>query len=261
MIEIADYKHVILTITVCLPRMLTAFTVIPFLGGQVLNGLVRNSILLSFMLVLYPMLSPTIPADLELSFSLVIVLFKEIVIGMLIGFLAGILFWVAEGVGFFIDNQRGASMASTIAPTSGDQTTPLGSLLFQLITVLFFSSGGFLVFLSGLFESYRVWPVLTFFPSLDNDFALFFLHQADRLMLLVLLLSAPVIIAIFAAELGLGLINRFSPQLNVFFLSMPIKSGVASFILILYVTIFLGYFQGYLMENSQMFLFLEDLLK
>ena len=82
MIEIADYKHVILTITVCLPRMLTAFAVIPFLGSQVVNGLVRNSILLSFMLVLYPMLSPTIPTDLELSFSLVIVLFKEIVIGM-----------------------------------------------------------------------------------------------------------------------------------------------------------------------------------
>ncbi|MCP4116324.1 MAG: EscU/YscU/HrcU family type III secretion system export apparatus switch protein [Desulfobacteraceae bacterium] len=114
MIEITEYKHVILTITVCLPRMLTAFAVIPFLGGQVINGLVRNSILLSYMLVLYPMLAPTIPADLEISFSLVAVLFKEIVIGMLIGFFAGILFWVAQGVGYFIDNQRGASMAAII---------------------------------------------------------------------------------------------------------------------------------------------------
>ena len=64
-----------------------------------------------------------------------------------------------------------------------------------------------------------------------------------------------------ASELGLGLINRFSPQLNVFFLSMPIKSGIASFFLILYLVILLTYFQGYLVENSKVFPFLKDLLK
>jgi type III secretion protein T len=54
-------------------------------------------------------------------------------------------------------------------------------------------------------------------------------------MALALLLASPMLIALFVTELGLGLVNRFAPQLNVFFLSMPIKSAVGLLVLISYM--------------------------
>ncbi|MBO4316786.1 MAG: flagellar biosynthetic protein FliR, partial [Mailhella sp.] len=48
------------------------------------------------------------------------------------------------------------------------------------------------------------------------------------------LLSGPVVVACLLTDISLGLINRFASQLNVYVLAMPIKSGVASLLLIFY---------------------------
>ena len=50
-----------------------------------------------------------------------------------------------------------------------------------------------------------------------------------------IIIAAPIIIIMFLATLGLGLVNRTAPQLNVFFLSMPIKSALGIAMLIIYI--------------------------
>ena len=59
---------------------------------------------------------------------------------------------------------------------------------------------------------------------------IFYLEMFDRLMRMVIVLSAPLIVAMFLAEFALALVSRFAPQLQVFFLAMPIKSGVNRFV-------------------------------
>ena len=61
------------------------------------------------------------------------------------------------------------------------------------------------------------------------------LDQLSRFMRLVLLFAAPAVVAMFLAELGLALVSRFAPQLQVFFLAMPIKSALALLVLVLYM--------------------------
>ncbi|CAM2065491.1 type III secretion system export apparatus subunit SctT [Sulfidibacter corallicola] len=241
-------KQVVLTIAMCAPRMLAMFSVIPFLGQSILQGMVRNSIVVSFTLMVYPMVSPTMPEQLDMI-TIVAVLAKEVLIGVIIGFVVSVVFWIGESVGFFIDNQRGTTMAQVVDPLSGHQTSPLGSMFLQLLATLFLSSGGFLLVLGGLFETYKLWPVFSFFPNIGPEFAIFFLDLVDLLMEYTVLFAAPIIIAVFVAEYGLGLINRFAPQLNVFFLSMPIKSAVGSFILIIYT-----YYVFYLLMGSDLVL-------
>jgi type III secretion protein T len=260
MIDVVPFKHILFTFSMTMARMLAVFAVVPFLGSQIIQGLVRNSIILSIALILYPMVAPTVPADMPPVPLLALILIKEVAIGLIIGFLVSIVFWVAESIGFFIDNQRGTTMASAVDPMSGSQTSPLGSIFLQMTAVLFFTSGGFLALLSGLFESYRFWPIFSFFPHFDESFAMFFLRQADTLMGLTVLLAAPVIIAVFVAEFGLGLINRFAPQLNVFFLSMPIKSGIASFLLVLYVPLLLYFFRKQFAGVGMLFQFLKNIM-
>ena len=58
-------------------------------------------------------------------------------------------------------------------------------------------------------------------------------------MRLLLIISGPMIIVMFLSEIGLAMISRFAPQLQVFFLAMPIKSAVGVLMLILYMPFFL----------------------
>ena len=241
-------KSTFFTFTLVLPRMLAAFAVMPFMGKKVMGGaLVRNGVVASLGLLAYPIVDGQI-SNIELSATaVVLIILKEVFIGVVIGYLVTIPFWAIEAAGFFIDNQRGSTMASSLNPLSGSQASPMGILLVQAITTVFFVTGLFTLFLGALYASYVSWPVAEFIPNwLNTNASLFFLNQLDLLVQLAFVYSAPAIIAMFLSEFGLGLISRFSPQLNVFFLAMPIKSAVAIAVLLLYLSSVIGLFGDYM---------------
>lgn len=237
--DLDQIRNVLFLVALSMARMAAVFQVAPFMGGTILHGTVRNSIILALMLILYPIVAPTVSGtDAITTVRFVLLIAKEVALGMVIGFFVSLIFWVAEAVGFFIDNQRGSAMAQTVDPLSGATSSPMGSLFFQTLTVLFYTTGGFLAFLLVLLQSYAAWPITTFIPDFANPaFALYLLQQADMFMSYTVILAAPVIVLCFLTDLGLGLINRFTPQLNVFFLAMPIKSGLAVFVIIVYFSI------------------------
>jgi type III secretion protein T len=241
-----------------LPRMLAAFTVLPLLSKQVLPGMVRNGVVVSLTLILIPMHMSLFPAEGLPVVTLIGLVLKEVFVGMCIGYLVAIAFWALESVGFFIDNQRGATMASSMNPLTGSQTSLLAIMFVQALTAIFFVSGGFLLFLGTLYQSYRIWPIYAFFPQLDMSTLELFIVQLDQLMLLTVLLSSPIIIPMFLSEFALALISRFAPQLNVFFLAMPIKSAIANLLLVIYLGFLLTYFADDLRHTGVFLTQLQD---
>ena len=225
------------TFTFGLPRLYIIFVMMPVLSKRMLGGaMVRNGVMISLALFIYPITASSLPGELStIDYALIFV--KELCLGLVIGLIATIPFWVAEGVGFFIDNQRGASMASTVNPILGEQTSPLGIFFTQLLSTVFVVSGSLLLLYKALAQSYIVWPVGVLFPSYFIDLDLYAYAQLDYLMRMIVVMAAPIILAMFLAEFALALISRFAPQLNVFFLAMPIKSGVAFAFLTFYVAI------------------------
>lgn len=74
--------------------------------------MVRNGVLCSLALFVFPMINQqSLPAETD-GIWLIVILGKEVLIGLLIGFVAAIPFWAIEAAGFLVDNQRGAAMAS-----------------------------------------------------------------------------------------------------------------------------------------------------
>lgn len=256
-----EWQQALIALVFSLPRMLAAFILLPVFSRQLLPGMTRNGVAVSLALVALPMMMADAPTTLPTwveGFSITV---KEIFIGLLIGFGAAIPFWVIESTGFFIDNQRGTTMASSIDPMTGSQTSPLGVLLNQALAVLFFVGGGLLMFLGALYESYQLWPVFSFFPRLDGSAVPYLLGMVDRFMALTVLLAAPVIIAMFMTEFAMGLISRFTPQMNVFSLAMPVKSAVGILILILYVTLLFNFLNQELLNITAHFALLGRLFQ
>lgn len=241
LIKELDLTGHMLAMVIGMPRLTVIMMVAPFMGGSIVTGQLRMTIAFACYLLAHPLVyaqlpqSSDIPLYVAATYTALIV--KETLIGLLLGFSAGIVFWAFQSAGFFIDNQRGASMAEEADPLSGEQTSPLGSLLFQGITFLFYSSGMFTAFLGVVYASYMVWPPSHLLPvSLFTDIRLpiFFAEQTNRLMLVMLLLAGPITVACLLTDVSLGLINRFASQLNVYVLAMPIKSGVAALLLVFY---------------------------
>ncbi len=91
------------------------------------------------------------------------------------------------------------------------------------------------IFLGALYKSYQLWPVFGSWGALSPATPTIALGALDGMLRTTVVIAAPVIILMFLATLGLGLVNRTAPQLNVFFLSMPVKSALGVAMLIIYL--------------------------
>lgn len=175
------------------------------------------------------------------AIELVLLVAKEVFIGLVMGFLVAIPFWIFEAVGFVVDNQRGASLGATINPATGNDSSPLGILFNQAFMVFFLVGGGFMLMLTMLYDSFRLWDLWDWTPTLRRESVPLMLDQLGRFLRLTLLFAAPAIISMFLAEVGLALVSRFAPQLQVFFLAMPIKSALALLVMVLYMNTLFEY--------------------
>ncbi len=216
------------------PRILAMFLVLPIFNTQLVPGLLRFSVAAVLGVVMVPVVSSQLSLVELQAPALVLLIVKEAFIGFVIGYLAAIPFWIFEAVGFLVDNQRGASIASTLNPLTGNDSSPLGILFNQAFIVFFLLTGGFTLLLGVLYDSFGLWSVTQWTPHLRADAVPVLLDQLDRLVRMAVLLAAPVLVAMFLAEIGLALVSRFAPQLQVFFMAMPIKSGLAMLVLVLY---------------------------
>mgnify|MGYP005983831933 CR=1 FL=1 len=182
--SVQDLQQLLLTYSLLLPRIISCFVVLPVLAKQTLGGgLVRNGVACSLALFAYPIVAGSLPPALD-ALDIALLIGKEVLLGLLIGFVATIPFWAMEATGFIIDNQRGAALASTFNPSLGSQTSPTGLLLTQTLITLFFSGGAFLALVGSLFRSYASWPVSSFFPQLGSQWVAFFYAQFSQMLML-----------------------------------------------------------------------------
>ncbi|WP_066014779.1 type III secretion system export apparatus subunit SctT [Endozoicomonas atrinae] len=253
-LPVDDLKEWFYILSMGMPRIVSMFTVLPMLHKRNLGGtMIRNGICMCLVLFMHPMLSEAKPDEALSIYDTGGIVIKEAFIGAIMGFVLAIPFWALEAAGFFIDNQRGASMASTLNPFSGAETSPMGILFSQALIALVMTSGLFLLILESLMLTYKVWPVFSYFPNINQEAVTFFLGQFDLIIQLSMWLSAPVIICMFITEFGIALISRAAPQLNVFILAMPIKSAVACAILVVYMATILELSRKYMMGIPELF--------
>ena len=100
-------------------RVLPIFTLAPFFGGRLVPPLIRIAVSLAFVAVLFPGIDAATPDLSALGpVTLGALLFKEVAVGLVLGFLASIPFWAVEAAGRLADTARGANMAEVLEERS-----------------------------------------------------------------------------------------------------------------------------------------------
>jgi type III secretion protein T len=231
----AEFHRWILSAVLVMARIGAAFSICPALTDSMIPGVARRAATFSFALLAVPFAKAGMPPGEPNLWLLAFLAVKEAMIGFLVGFFAAIPFWIAENVGNLIDNQRGATMGEVYSPLNGSQVSTTGIFFTQIVSTVFFVGGAVFIFLGALYESFALWPVFGAWPSFAPNAPTNMLGALDAMLRTTVVIAAPVIIVMFLATIGLGLVNRTAPQLNVFFLSMPVKSALGVAMLIVYL--------------------------
>lgn len=209
-------------------RVAPVFFILPFLNSSVLSGMVRTSVTMLVALGLWPHPVEALPAFQALP--LMALLAREVMIGLLLGCLLAWPFWVFHALGCIIDNQRGATLSSSIDPANGIDTSEMANFFNLFAVVIYLYGGGMVLMLDMFRQSYQLCePLGTCLPALPMVLGLI-----NQIMSQALVVASPVIAALLLSEVILGLLSRFAPQMNAFAVSLTVKSGIALFIMLIY---------------------------
>ena len=160
---------------------------------------------------------------------------KETLIGLCLGFCASHIFTAMEVAGRLIDTARGAAMGEVMVPSTKLRATVLGSMYQQLLVVFFVSLGGYRLFFEAYFDSFVRLPLtggILMAPGF-NPLVAYICRASAEILSVGTILAAPAVAATFITDLVFGILNRVAPQLNAYFLAMPVKAmGALAMILI-----------------------------
>jgi len=165
---------------------------------------------------------------------LVLLVFKEFLIGAAIGFVANTVFWAARFAGGIIDFEMGYQTG--IMFSMEDTPTLVGEIkdLVTLMIFLFINGHHFLI--ESLFASVRAVPV-TYFEITESSVTML-IRVATSVLIIGIKIAAPVLVSLFLANLGLVLMARVAPQTNIFVLSFQLKIVIGILVLMASVPLF-----------------------
>ncbi len=221
----------LLIVAVSSARFGFAFIFVPIFSTQIMPATVRNSIILTFGLIGFAMQPDFAVSNLSAG-GWAVMLLKEAAAGTVIGLFFGTIIWAMSAAGEIIDTKVGATTAQLVDPLTGVTTSLTAVLFSRFAQIIFVSVGGITLLVGTVMQSYLIWPLGPGGINLQPASVIFFEGELGRLFGWAFMFSAPVLIVLYVIDLGLGFLNRFAQQFNVFSLSLPIKSAAATLIVI-----------------------------
>ncbi|WP_376705124.1 type III secretion system export apparatus subunit SctT [Mesorhizobium sp. ISC25] len=252
--SVKDLQVYLLAGAFALARVGGFMLLMPLFSRVPLSGLLRNGVALALAVPIFPMVvSKLTNSDITTTMIAAYIL-KEVVVGVTLGLCMGIPFWAAEAAGDILDLQRGSTMGTLIDPMMTHETSATGTLLAVIMVTIYLAAGGLQLSLTSLYESYGLWPIDSLLPVFSKDAAGIFLGLLNRIMAMALTLVFPLIISMLLSDIVLAFLARASPHLNVFALSLIVKTLVFSLVFVLYAAFLLFYMNrdlGFLHEASR----------
>lgn len=235
-------------------RLGSAFLIMPGFGEQFVSPRIRLLFALAVSFLLLPILLPAMPKAPANPAELTLLIISEAMVGIFLGTIARMLTSALETAGYLIGSQIGLSAAQAYNPALATQTNAISSLLGVLGLILIFATDLHHMLLLAIADSYSLFKPGQWLPI--GDVALHMSRVMADSFLLAMQMSAPFTVVGLLFFLGLGLIARLVPQIQVFFVGVPLQVilGVTLLGLSLtaVMTVWLTHFEGQLVDILQL---------
>lgn len=212
----------------------------------------RLVLALGLAVVLTPAVQPSLPKMPGSAIEMGLLMAGEIMIGLMIGSVARIIVSAMHVAGTTISFQNGLSAAVFFDPTQGGQSSSIGIFLTTLALLLIFVTGLDHIFIRGLTDSY-----VLFTPGLSlpvDSFADMIIKTVAGSFEVGIKIAAPHLVIGLMLYLGAGIMSRLMPQMQIFFIMMPVQIALGFFILMVTLTAGVMWFLDYYSEVMMGFL-------
>jgi len=204
-----DYNNTLLIFLRVTPFLL----VLPFFSAVNFPPTMRIALGALISLLLAPLLPP-FPLEHLPAFSLFGVMFQEVSIGLLLGFISRMVFFAVDLAGNVVASEMGLNMAAMFNPLTSQSEQAPGLILFFLATIVMLTLDLHHWVLMGFARTYMVLPV----GQAHINGALFeaVVKNTGNIFVVALQISAPVMAVSFVITLVFAVMSRAVPQMNVF---------------------------------------------
>ena len=230
----------------------------PALGEIYVQPIVKLVLALSITFLMGPILQHLVPPMPASAIALGIIIFAEIAVGIVISFVSKIILSAIHIAGTIISSQIGLTSAMLFDPVHSAQSSLIGIFLSMLSIALVFAMDIHLILLLSIHDSYITLPVASFMEHYD-DITEVLMQVSSASWNVAFKLSSAFIITSIVVMFAAGILSRLMPQLQVFFLILPLQILVGIFFLTLSLSsIMLWFMDSYKEDLSTFFQDMED---
>jgi flagellar biosynthesis protein FliR len=207
------------TFLLVLIRTSVILYMLPIFGATQVNVRVRFGLGLAVAFVVWHVVPPV--AQLHGLGELTAAVFSQVFIGFVFGFVAFLVFVGIQFAGEVMDLQVGFSIVNVINPLTSQNVSVLGEFQLALASLIYLTANAHHYLFTGLAGSFTLLPLpyVSINAHLESDLMTFFAQS----FFVVFQIAAPIGIALFLTNIGLALMARVAPQLNVFAVGFPLQ--------------------------------------
>ena len=216
---------------------------LPGFGETNIPVRVRLGIALALTLIILPLHRNAYQISMTSMAPLLVLMFHEIVIGVVLGATARVTLSALAVAGSVIAQQLGLGFVTSVDPTQGQQGVLIGNFLTILGLTLLFATDTHYLVIEALSASYTIFAPGELMPS--GDIASLATRAFSGAFKIGIQLSAPFIVFGLVFNLGLGVLARLMPQMQVYFVGVPLSMLAGFLILAAILGTMMGLFMDY----------------
>lgn len=227
-------------------RIGAAVMLLPGFGEVFIAARVRLLLAIGITVVVTPAVIPFVPATPDGPLSMFFAIGRELVIGLFLGAMARMMVAALHSAGVIIGFQTSLSNAQLFDPINAGQGSLLGSFLNVLGVFLIFATDLHHLMLTAVIDSYSLFVPGEMLPV--GDFSDVAARILSKSFLLAMQIAAPFIVMGMLFYLGMGLLARLMPQVQIFFIAIPVQIFLGFMVMAMTLSAammwFLGTFQN-----------------
>jgi flagellar biosynthetic protein FliR len=225
-------------------RIGTMVMLLPGLGEMSMPVRIRLTVALVLSAVFLPLHRNAYNIDLRELGPVLLLLGHEIIIGAILGLVARLSISALQVAGAVVAQQMGLGFVTAIDPSQGQQNVIVANFLAMLGLTLIFATDLHYLVIAALNDSYRIFAPGT--AIMVGDAARLMTDVVGGAFKVGIQLSAPFLIFGLLFNLGLGVLSRLMPQMQVFFVGLPLSILLGFLILLIVVSAMMGTFLEFL---------------
>lgn len=220
---------------------------LPALGETSIPVRVRLFLALSIAMIIYTLVRGSVPIMPVSPVALGVLIICEVLIGVMLGLSIRLLVSALHVAGTVIAMQSGLAMAQAFDPAQGGQSSLVATFMTLLGVTLVFVTDLHHLMISAMYNSYNLFPIGG--EIMIGGFAELITETVSSSFKLGIQMAAPIIVYALVFNAGLGIIARLVPQLQVFFVAIPINLVLGFVILAVVISAAMAWYLDKLQES------------